>query len=150
VDDLPGIKAVNIYMPFFGVMLLTLVVWTYMYVRRLTWIATNRPDLALVSTPEKLAQTIPQRVNLPSDNLKNLFEMPILFYAVCLYLSWSGNVDPVHIFCAYAFLVLRVAHSAIHCTLNYVPARFLAYVLSASCLWIMVVRSALQLAGTDI
>lgn len=135
----------NLFIPFFGMMILTLAVWIYMYILRLSWIASHKPDHNLISTPEKMAQMLPERINYPSYNLKNLFELPVLFYAVCLYLGWAGTTDNVDIYCAYGFLILRIMHSAIHCTVNIVPLRFTAYFLSAIFLWIMILRAAYPL-----
>ena len=41
--------------PFVGMMLLTLLVWLYMYVRRLSWAAANPAAAQRITTPEKLA-----------------------------------------------------------------------------------------------
>lgn len=130
--------------PFFGMMILTFLVWIYMYIRRLSWIANNKPDPVTLSTPEKLAQTLPEHINYASYNLKNLFELPVLFYAVCLYLMCTDVVDEVHIICAYVFLSFRILHSLIHCTINFVPARFVTYLIASIALWTMIVRSFIQ------
>jgi hypothetical protein len=66
----------RIFGPFFAMMFLTLVVWIYMYVRRIGFISSNQVSPTDLAVPGALAQMSP-----PSDNLKNLFEMPVLFYA---------------------------------------------------------------------
>jgi len=43
---------------------------------------------------------------------------------------------------AWVFLVFRVLHSAVHCTFNLIPVRFLMYLISSFALWFMVVRAA--------
>jgi len=87
----------GILLPFFGVMLLTLVVWIYMYIRRTSYLLRERIDLRTVDTPEKAATVIPGTVSLASHNLKNLFELPVIFYAVCLYLLVSDSVDGIYL-----------------------------------------------------
>ena len=82
----PNISISSISIPFFGMMLLTLVVWVYMYIRRITWILKNNVATAELKTPEALNQIVPEVINRPANNLKNLFELPVLFYAR-LYLS---------------------------------------------------------------
>ena len=47
-------------------------------------------------------------------NLANLFEFPILFYAVCICIYMTGNVDEYFITLAYWFFYLRVIHSIYH------------------------------------
>lgn len=129
-----------IFHPFLGMMLLTLVVWFYMYARRIPFITRNRlaPEQL---TPSELARLSPPAVATPSDNLKNLFELPTLFYVLCLYLFMRGQVDAVHLAAAWVFLGFRVLHSAVHCTLNIVLLRFWLYAIAAAALWFMVLRA---------
>ncbi len=130
--------------PFFGVMLLTLVVWIYMYVRRTSYLLREKIDLRTVDTPEKAATVVPERVSLASHNLKNLFELPVIFYAICLYLFLSDSVDGIYLLAAWWFFAFRVVHSLIHCTYNKVEHRFAAYMLAAIGLWTMVIRGVVQ------
>ena len=51
-------------------------------------------------------------------NLANLFEFPILFYAVCICIYMTGNVDEYFITLAYSFFYLRVIHSIYHIFFN--------------------------------
>jgi hypothetical protein len=127
-------------------MLLTLVVWIYMYGRRLTFIFSSRLDPKQM-TPFELARLSPPQVSTPSDNLKNLFEMPTVFYAVVLYLYVTHNVDAAYVGAAWAFFLLRAMHSVVHCTFNFIPLRFVLYVISAGALWFIVVRAALAAAS---
>jgi hypothetical protein len=135
-----------IFYPFLATMLLTLVVWIYMYGRRLTFIFSSRLDPKQM-TPFELARLSPPQVSTPSDNLKNLFEMPTVFYAVVLYLYVTHNVDAAYVGAAWAFFLLRAMHSVVHCTFNFIPLRFVLYVISAGALWFIVVRAALAAAS---
>jgi hypothetical protein len=137
----------GILLPFFGVMLLTLVVWIYMYFRRTSYLLREKIDLRSVDTPEKAATVVPGTVSLASHNLKNLFELPVLFYAVCLYLFVSDSVDRFYLAAAWWFFAFRIAHSLIHCTYNKVEHRFAAYMFAAIALWAMVIRGATQAIG---
>ena len=38
----------------------------------------------------------------------------------------------------YVYVVLRAVHGFIHCTVNFVPLRFITYALSSIVLWVMV------------
>ena len=137
----------TILLPFFGVMLLTLVVWVYMYVRRTSYLLRERIDLRKVDTPEKAATVIPGEVSLASHNLKNLFELPVIFYVVCLYLFVNDTVDGIYLAAAWWFLAFRVVHSLIHCSYNKVEHRFAAYIFAAVALWAMVIRAAMMAIG---
>jgi hypothetical protein len=74
-----------IFPPFFATMLLTLAVWLYMYVRRIAFITGNELTPGELAVPGRLAELSPPHVSNPSDDLKNLFEIPVLFYALVLY-----------------------------------------------------------------
>lgn len=137
-----------IFLPFFALVLLTLAVWALMYARRLKFLHSNKVDLKTVNTPEKAALIIPDRVAFPAHNLRNLFEAPVIFYAVCLYLYVTATVDQVYLVAAWLFFALRVVHSLIHCASNNVFRRFLAYFLSAIVLWFMVLRAVFGLTAT--
>jgi hypothetical protein len=131
-----------IFSPFFAMILLTLIVWIYMYVRRIRFITKRK------LTPEELepiafAQISPPSISNPSDNLKNLFEMPILFYALVLYLFLTKQVDMVYVAAAWGFVLFRTMHSAVHCTFNRVMLRFYLYLCASIAVWFMATRAAI-------
>ena len=64
-----------------------------------------------------------------ADNFKNLFEVPVLFYALCAVALASSHVPAWLAFGAWLFVVLRVTHSVIHCTYNKVMHRFPVFML---------------------
>ena len=131
-----------IFQPMLTLMGLTLVVWVYMYARRIPFITRNRltPDQL---TPAELARRSPPAVSNPSDNLKNLFELPTVFYAIVLYLHATHQVDMAYVSAAWTFFLFRAFHSAVHCTFNFIPLRFSFYMISAAALWFMVLRTAI-------
>ena len=132
----------EIFAPLFVMFLLTLVVWLYMYARRLPFVFSGdyKPDRG---TALELDLAAPVDVAQPSDNLKNLFELPVIFYAMVLMLFVTQQVDETYLTAAWVFAGIRVLHSVMHCTANIVMVRFSLYVVSAFSLWFMVVRAAL-------
>jgi hypothetical protein len=142
---MPGTE---IFAPFFGMLVLTFIVWAVMYSRRICWIIKNKIDTQDLNTPEKGAAIAPESVSFPSHNFRNLFEMPVIFYALSLYLFVTGNVDSTYVTSAWAFLVFRSIHSAIHCTVNIVRLRFLAYMIATFVLWFMLFRAVLGFLPT--
>lgn len=136
-----------IFGPFLAMMLLTFIVWVYMYVRRIRFITSNRISPRDLQVPGTLAQRSPPAVSNPSDNLKNLFEIPVLFYAVCLYLFVTAQVDGAYVLAGWIFVAFRVLHSAVHCTFNLVLLRFYLYVIATLTVWFMVFRAALAHFG---
>ena len=132
-----------IFGPFFVMMGLTIVVWLFMFAKRIPFL--NSVDIEPNDlTPAKLAEISPPAVTNPSDNLKNVFEIPILFYAMALYLFAVGQVDDLHLIAAWVFVAFRAVHSAIHCTVNAALARFAAYAVSCLALFFMVIRAAME------
>lgn len=74
-----------------------------------------------------------------ADNFKNLFEVPVLFYALAGIALASSHVPTWLVLGAWLFVALRVAHSFIHCTYNKVMHRFPVFMLGFACivgLWI--------------
>ena len=136
----------TIFAPFFAQMFLTLVVWIYMYARRIPFIVSLGPRVELAK-PGELARLSPAAVSNPSDNLKNLFEVPVLFYALVLYLFVMREVDGVYVVAAWMFVAFRVAHSIVHCTFNWVRLRFFLYLIATLALWFMLFRAALHYFG---
>jgi hypothetical protein len=136
----------TIFAPFFAQMFLTLAVWIYMYARRIPFILGLGPKLDLAK-PGELARLSPAAVSNPSDNLKNLFEVPVLFYALALYLFVTREVDATYVVAAWVFVAFRAAHSIVHCTFNLVLLRFYLYLISTLALWFMLVRAAIRYFG---
>ena len=96
-------KQTVIFGPFFAMMLLTLAVWIYMYARRIPFINASGFDPQELARPGRLAELSSPAVNNPSENFKNLFEMPVLFYALILYLFATREVDTVYFVAAWIF-----------------------------------------------
>lgn len=136
-------KQTDIFSPLLIMMIVTMVVWIYMYIRRGRYMFKNGIRPGDLATPEAVGRVLPDEVNGPSNNLKNLFELPVLFYALCLFLFVAGRVDVVYLYSAYAFVILRAVHSLIQCTVNIVPLRFTAYVISSAALWFMIIHAAI-------
>ena len=141
------VESQAILAPFLAMMLLTALVWVYMYSRRLGYIKANRIRPQDLATPEMAAKLLPEAVTLPANNVRNLLELPVVFYALCLYLYVTGSVDGVHVVSAWMFVALRAVHSAVHCTVNIVVLRFASYFAAALVLWIMLARVLLRAAG---
>ncbi len=131
-----------IFSPFFATLLLTLIVWVYMYIRRITFITTSKLSPGELAIPGKLAQISPPSVSNPSDNFKNLFEIPVLFYVLVIYLSIVQQVDLVYVNAAWIFFGFRVLHSMVHCTFNNVMLRFYLYLCSSIAVWFIAIRAA--------
>jgi hypothetical protein len=137
-----------IFSPFFATVFLTLLVWIYMYVRRISFIKSRKIHPNDLAVPNALAQILPSYVSNPSDNLKNLFEIPVLFYVLVLYLFITKQVDAIYVNAAWIFVAFRILHSIVHCTFNLIMLRFYLYLFATLAVWFMVIRAALTHFGT--
>jgi hypothetical protein len=73
-------------------------------------------------------QNWPPRPTQIANAYHNQLELPLLFYVVTI-LAWStGQADLLFVVLAWVFVLLRLAHAAIHVTSNRVPRRFAAFV----------------------
>lgn len=134
----------TIIYPVIAMMLLTMSVWVYMYYLRIGYSLKNKIHAQKLSTPEKCHELLPERVNQPSNNLKNLFEAPVIFYTVCILIAITNQADTLFISLAWIFVALRMLHSLIHCTFNNVMGRFISYFLSSIVLWVIVCKFTIQ------
>ncbi len=80
-----------------------------------------------------------QPVEMSANNLRNLFEMPILFFALIPLLLLTETASNIQTMIAWAYVVLRAAHSIEHIGPNVTKRRFLVYLLSSivlTAMWI--------------
>lgn len=136
-----------IFQPMLAMMLLTGLVWVFLYARRIPAMRAARLAVQTYTTPEKGIELLPEAVSYPVNNLKNLFELPVLFYALCLLLFVTGSVDNTYVAAAWSFVAFRLLHSVVHCTINHVMGRFICYLVSSLLLWFMVIRAAVDVFG---
>ena len=134
--------------PVYATIFLTFAVWVFMYVRRIGFIQSRQLTPAELAIPGRLAELSPPEVSNPSDNLKNLFEIPVLFYALALLLVATQQVDALYVAAAWVFAAFRALHSAVHCTINVVMVRFYLYLISTLAVWFIAARAALHHFGS--
>ncbi len=135
-------------LPMLGMLVLTAVVWFYMYARRIPAMKKAKVPVQTYTIPEKVIELLPESINYPAYNLKNLFELPVVFYALCLFLYVTDSVDAVYLVAAWLFLAFRISHSIVHCTSNIVMLRFYLYSAAALALWFMLGRAVFRLVTT--
>lgn len=134
----------EILTPMIAMMLLTFAVWLYMFWLRISSMQSMKINAEKLKH-RKGKEILGDDINAPSENLQNLFELPVLFYAVCITLFVTQKVDPLYLNLAYAFVVFRVFHSLIHCSYNQVMHRFGVYMLSSVALFTMIIRLSIDL-----
>jgi hypothetical protein len=83
---------------------------------------------------------------LVHNNLKNQFELPVLFYAACLALYVSTADNAATIALAWLFVLSRYAHSYLHLTSNRLRYRRPAFLVGFFTLMIMWIWLAVWMA----
>ena len=107
-------------------------------VRRVVAVRAKRVPVRAFRLGE--SSEVPPQVSVFNRNLMNLLEMPLLFYVVSLAFYVTHAVDGLTVWLAWAFLALRLVHSAIHLTFNRVGARFATFAASNVALLLLWIR----------
>jgi hypothetical protein len=126
---------------------LVLLVWVRLYAVRLSEVRAKRIDPQRLARAADAVQILEN--NSAADNLRNLFEIPVLFFAICLALYVTGFVTPMQVSLAWGFVMLRAVHSFIHTTYNRVMHRFAAYAISTIFVFMMWALFAIELLRAD-
>ena len=136
-----------ILFPCVAMVTLTAVVWVRLYVERIGEMRERRISAQSLSTSAAARDKL-QRTQA-ADNFRNLFEMPVLFYVLCICLAMTGMAGPVFLAGAWAYVALRVMHSFIHTGYNRVMHRFAVYAISSVLLFLLWGGFALRLLKAD-
>jgi hypothetical protein len=87
----------------------------------------------------RVPQIEPEPSSTVVRNLVNQFELPFLFYVVCMALYLVNGVNDATIVLAWAFVFSRIVHSWVHITTNRIRHRrplFVAGFLINAILWL--------------
>jgi hypothetical protein len=76
----------------------------------------------------------PESVVKINNNIRNQFELPVLFYVTCLALATSESVPVAAVAIAWAFVAIRIVHAYIHIYPNCVPMRRRVFMVG----WVLV------------
>ena len=138
----------NVLTPVLVLILWTFVIWFWMYATRLPAMRAAGIDPARIKRKDEL-DPLPLRVKQIADNYNHLHEQPTVFYALMIYTHLVGVADGLNLALGWTYVGLRIAHSLIQCTWNFVPVRFFVFSASSLVLLVIAVRDALALlSGT--
>jgi hypothetical protein len=151
-DSLPSVAAQapigahgTILAPVIALVLWTFVMWLWLYATRIPAMLKAKVELDPARTSAELGALLPPQVRWKADNYNHLMEQPTLFYAVALTLALLGASDSLNIELAWAYVVLRIAHSLVQATVNVILLRFTIFNISSLVLLILAVRAAMLL-----
>ena len=113
-----------IFYPVFAQMILTIIMMVSMYrARRKALLAgkAHYHDIALDSSKW------PDSARKCANSYSNQFELPVLFYVLCLIAYQTAGAGYPMIVLAWGFVASRAVHAYIHATSNHVPRRAIAF-----------------------
>ncbi len=134
----------HIFWPVLAQVLLTLVMFIFLGARKAKAIKAgkvNREQAALDN------RVWPEYVVKVSNNIANQFEVPILFYILCVVLYSINAAGTVAIVLAWLFVASRYAHAWVHVGSNYVPVRMRLFMVGCVVLLSMLAVAASKLAA---
>lgn len=128
--------------PVLALIVWTFVLWFWLYATRIP--AMRAIGMGKFKRKDDL-KLLPVGVQNIADNYNHLHEQPTLFYALAIYTHLSGNADAVNIALAWTYVCIRIVHSLIQCTSNFIPLRFMVFSLGSMMLLAMTVRNVVEL-----
>ena len=120
----------NILTPVLALIVWTFVIWAWMYATRIPAMQRAGIDPKKVKRRDDI-EGLPVGVKQIADNYNHLHEQPTVFYALLVYSHLAGVADALNVQLAWAYVALRVVHSLVQCTKNFVPVRFSVFMLAS-------------------
>ncbi|MFT5571550.1 MAG: hypothetical protein ACI9FR_000467 [Cryomorphaceae bacterium] len=105
---------------------LAIPVWVLLLNGKRKTVDRNSGNLDPNSPTDNTAWSLP--VVLTSNALANQFQLPIIFYVLCLILADIGAVNGLVLGVCWAFVATRLVHVYVHVMSNYVPSRQKAFI----------------------
>ena len=130
--------------PVLALVLWTFVIWFWMYATRIPAMNAAKIDVTKLKRKDEL-NVLPVKVQQIADNYNHLHEQPTVFYALAIYSHLVGVIDPLNIGLAWGYVGLRILHSLIQCTSNFVPLRFTVFASSSLVLMVIATRNVIAL-----
>ncbi len=130
--------------PVLALIVLSLLVWIWMYATRIPAMQRAGIDPQNARHPGSL-DGLPSSARQVADNYNHLMEQPTIFYALVFYIVLAGHSDAFGIYLAWSYVGLRVVHTLIQCTVNNVTMRFSVFALSTLVLMAMAAREVIRL-----
>jgi len=128
----------NFLTPVLALIVWSLIIWCVMYARRIPAMqkANINPDTAK-SPDGDWKDILPERVQFAAHNYNHLMEQPTIFYALMFYIFLTEGATSLMLYCAWAYVILRLLHSLVQITSNKVMIRFSIFSLTSIVLIIM-------------
>jgi len=116
--------------------------WVWLYATRIPAMKAAGLDPGKVREKKEL-EVLPRKVRQVADNYNHLHEQPVIFYALVFYVHLCGQADPTNVALAWTYVGFRVAHSLFQALVNFIPVRFVLFMLGSLALMGIAVRSVI-------
>jgi hypothetical protein len=133
---------ISILLPVLTLAFWTFIIFAIMAPARFYFLRMKHPQTA--AHTKNLKGLLPPWTERVADNYNHLFEQPVVFYVITLSIAVINNIEPLMIQLAWAYVALRVLHSIVQITFNFVPLRFTLFVTSWLILGYMIACTMLQ------
>jgi hypothetical protein len=135
-------QQISILLPVLTLAFWTFIIFAIMAPARFYFLRMKHPQTA--AHTKNLKGLLPPWTERVSDNYNHLFEQPVVFYVIALSIVVINNIEPFMIQLAWTYVALRVLHSIVQITFNFVPLRFTLFVTSWLILGYMIACTMLQ------
>lgn len=133
----------EILSPVIALLVLTSVMWAWMYITRIPAIRKAGIKLDPELPKGQQMSELPARVRWKADNYNHLLEQPTMFYAVTLTLALLGAGQGLNVTLAWCYVALRITHSLQQALWNKIEVRFILFFLSSLVLITLILRAAM-------
>ena len=126
----------GILLPTFALVLLIFVMWIVMFSARGRHMKATPPRPSDFESGDAAMRYFAP-VEMPANNYRNLFEMPVAYFALVPLLIQANAANIVQVTLAWAFVFLRIVHSYVHVGPKKVQVRAMLYLASTTVLMVM-------------
>jgi hypothetical protein len=134
----------QIFWPVLVQMLLTMLVFVRLINVKVRELKAGKVDLPRRGLHE---DAWPDSVLQVNNNIRNQFELPVLFYGASFILWGLEAVGVVALVLAWLFVASRIVHAWIHLGSNYIPNRRRMFTVGWWILMALILDAVWQLAG---
>ena len=135
----------EIFLPVLVQILITITGFMLLGVRKTRAVKSGQVDMDKTALDN---DAWPDYVLMVSNNIRNQFQVPVLFYVLCFVLYSIDAVSTTVLYLAWAFVISRAIHAYIHMSSNFVPARFSVFTIGVIIVIVMFVFAAIALVST--
>ena len=128
-----------IFVPVIVQVLLTLLIYVRLIKVKVLAIRAGLVDMERRALHEN---AWPESVLQINNNIRNQFELPVLFYVICVVLWQLNAVTAIALAAATAFVLSRIAHAMIHLGANVISNRRRAFTVGW---WVLMAMALLLL-----